>query len=261
MYICQVRFASSCVDREEAQRRLAAAKEMHDASRFRVACKKCEISRVWFGGVSTELAPFPTKQGRTGPVSLLSTETEPRGLGWTGLACYPSASRCDLVDQEEEACCAASKSCGLMAVNVVRSGEHRKYRELTIMSHKHHMVRINGTERGETVAHNAEQGDQGIVDDVDRIKLPITNINPPNQEQNPGKAEEGDECGIKGDEKAQRSPSVFAKSLESLFDLGSPGVQHVPDIIIQGFDVLFWPTLERGIVGEDGVLGVTEDRG
>ena len=200
MYICQVRFASSCVDREEAQRRLAAAKEMHDASRFRVACKKCEISRVWFGGVSTELAPFPTKQGRTGPVSLLSTETEPRGLGWTGLACYPSASRCDLVDQ-----------C--------------------------------------------------IVDDVDRIKLPITNINPPNQEQNPGKAEEGDECGIKGDEKAQRSPSVFAKSLESLFDLGSPGVQHVPDIIIQGFDVLFWPTLERGIVGEDGVLGVTEDRG
>ena len=122
-YRFRVRFASSCVDREEARPQLATVKERHDVSRFRVACKRCAILRVWFGGVSTVLALFPTAQAQTGPVSLLSTEVEPRDLGWTDLACDPLASRCDLADQEEEVYYATSTFFGLAPVNIKSTPE------------------------------------------------------------------------------------------------------------------------------------------
>jgi hypothetical protein len=66
-----------------------------------------------------------------------------------------------------------------------------------------HVIRVDGTEWGETVSDNGKQGDQHAVDDVNNIDLPTANVDPADEEQYPGKTEEGDERGIECDGEAQ----------------------------------------------------------
>lgn len=47
-----------------------------------------------------------------------------------------------------------------------------------VVCDKDHVVGVDGTERGQSVTHDGEQGDQNIVNDVDYIELSSTNIDP-----------------------------------------------------------------------------------
>lgn len=51
-------------------------------------------------------------------------------------------------------------------------------RQECVVSDENHVVRIDGTERGQSISHNCEQGDEDVVNDVDNIELSSSNIDP-----------------------------------------------------------------------------------
>lgn len=123
------------------------------------------------------------------------------------------------------------------------------------MRHVDHVVGVDGSEGCEAVADNGEQGDQHVVDDVDGIELLLANIDPADEEEHPGEAEEGDEGGVQRDEKAQRPRRVLAERLEPLLHLGPARVEHMADVVVDKLDVLLAPALQCRIVRQYRVLG------
>lgn len=106
-----------------------------------------------------------------------------------------------------------------------------------------------------------ERGKRGFTY-VDHVELFLAYVNPTDQEKHPCQTEEGDEGGVQGDQKAERTTTVFPKGLESLLDLGTARVQHMSDVVVKKFDVLLTESFEGGIVREDGILRFrTQDRG
>ena len=76
-----------------------------------------------------------------------------------------------------------------------------------------HMVGIHRTEWGQSVAHDGKEGDESVVNDIDHITLLGPNGNPSDEEEHPCKPKQGDERGVKRDEKAKRSTDVSPKAL------------------------------------------------
>ena len=60
---------------------------------------------------------------------------------------------------------------------------------VVIMGDVDHVVCVDGTEGGKTVADEGEESDKDIVDNVDDIELSPSNVDPADQEKHPGKTE------------------------------------------------------------------------
>ena len=88
------------------------------------------------------------------------------------------------------------------------------------MGDEAHVVGVDGAEGGEAVSHDGEEGNEDVVDYVGDVVFTTADADPAwcesgwhvfvvfsevisvltNQEKNPGKAEKGDECCVKGNE-------------------------------------------------------------
>ena len=55
-----------------------------------------------------------------------------------------------------------------------------------------HVVGVYGSERGEAVANDSEEGDEDAVDDMHDVNLATTNVDPADKEKDPSEAEECD---------------------------------------------------------------------
>ncbi|KAH0356660.1 hypothetical protein KCU81_g627, partial [Aureobasidium melanogenum] len=66
------------------------------------------------------------------------------------------------------------------------------------------------------VNHVGEKGDQDIVDDVDNVGLSTSDIDPADEEENPGKSEQGHQSGIYSDEETKGYERWISKSQEGL---------------------------------------------
>lgn len=130
-----------------------------------------------------------------------------------------------------------------------------------VVNHKGHVVRVNGSEGGQAVTHDGEQGHQHAVDDVDGVHLLVADVDPADEEQHPGQTKEGDEDSVERDEEAQRPPHVLAKALHRALEAGSLGVQHVTHAIVQLRLFLLGPALEADAVRQRRVVRVCEPRG
>ena len=54
------------------------------------------------------------------------------------------------------------------------------------MGYKDHVVCVFGAEGRHAVADDGEQGYQDVVDGIDGLELLLANVDPADQEQNPG---------------------------------------------------------------------------
>lgn len=50
-----------------------------------------------------------------------------------------------------------------------------------------HVIGIDGTERGQSIAHDRKEGDKGVVNDIDQVVLFGSDRNPSDEEEYPGK--------------------------------------------------------------------------
>lgn len=130
-----------------------------------------------------------------------------------------------------------------------------------VVYHKGHVVCVNGSEGGQAVAHDGEQGHQHAVDDVDGVHLLVADVDPADEEQHPGQTKEGDEDGVERDEEAQRPPHVLAKALHRALEARPLGVQHVAHAVVQLHLLLLGPVLEADAVRQRRVVRVCEPRG
>lgn len=126
------------------------------------------------------------------------------------------------------------------------------------MYDKGHVVRVNGPKGGQAVAHDGEESHQHAVDDVDRVHLLVAHVDPADEEQHPGQAEQGDERGVEGDEEAQRPTHVLAKALHGALEARPPRVQHVAHAVVELQLLLLGPALEAKAVRQRGIMRVCE---
>lgn len=74
---------------------------------------------------------------------------------------------------------------------------------VVVVSDVDHVIGIHSTEGSQAVTDDGEQSYQDTVDYMDNIDLPSANIDPANEEKYPGKAENRNECCIKGYQEAK----------------------------------------------------------
>jgi hypothetical protein len=71
------------------------------------------------------------------------------------------------------------------------------------MRNEDHVVGVYGPERRQTITHNGEKGDQNAVNDVNDVDLPTANIDPTDQEEDPGQTEQGDQSCVQSDKESK----------------------------------------------------------
>ena len=62
-----------------------------------------------------------------------------------------------------------------------------------IMRDKDHVIGVDHAERSHAITDDGEESDKDVIDNVYNVRLFAADIDPANQEEDPGKAEEGDE--------------------------------------------------------------------
>ena len=68
---------------------------------------------------------------------------------------------------------------------------------MVVVCYVDHVVCVDCAERGEAIAYYSEEGDEDAVDYVDDIDFSATtDVNPPDKEEDPGKAEERDKGSV-----------------------------------------------------------------
>ena len=89
------------------------------------------------------------------------------------------------------------------------------------MSDKNHVVGVDGSKRGHAITHDGEESHQHVVDNIDDIELLRADVDPTNEKEHPGETEEGDEGGVKSNQKPKWLPDVFPKCFHAALELGS----------------------------------------
>lgn len=59
-----------------------------------------------------------------------------------------------------------------------------------------HVVGVHEPPGYHAIAHDGEKGHKYVIDDVNNVELLFADVDPPDEEQNPSKAEQGDEGGV-----------------------------------------------------------------
>ncbi|KAI6763964.1 hypothetical protein HG530_007753 [Fusarium avenaceum] len=96
-----------------------------------------------------------------------------------------------------------------------------------------HVVCVDSTERRQTITHDGKERNKNTVNDVNGVKLLVADVDPADEEKNPGQTEECDEGGVERNEETQRSSDVLSKALHATLEPGTSRVQHVSDVIVQ----------------------------
>lgn len=83
----------------------------------------------------------------------------------------------------------------------------------------HHVVRVDGSKWCKTKTDNGKQGGEHLVADFDEVGLPLADVNPTDEKEDPGGTPKSDKERVQGDEESDWRSYVFAKghhtSLES----------------------------------------------
>lgn len=122
------------------------------------------------------------------------------------------------------------------------------------------MVSIDSSEGGETIAHNSKEGYKDAINDMDSIDLFFADIDPADEEKDPGETEESNQSSIKRHKEAKRSPDVLPETLKPSLEPRTSRVEHVSDMVIQLRLVLGTPAFKGCSVGQGGIVGVGEAR-